>query len=107
MVREHSVPYVAVPCPWCRPCRPRRFWDLVRQQDEQILTYTTTLRPGTSKAEQALRRFIRRRPKRPTYRAIEELGRSGTYGVHLRLPRRRGAAAREQRRAPGPHRMTA
>ncbi|MFD9606245.1 Tn3 family transposase [Streptomyces sp. NPDC059970] len=51
-------------------------WDLIRQQYDQIVKYTTALRLGTAEAEQVLRRFTRGRPKHPTYRAIEELGRA-------------------------------
>ncbi|YCK38076.1 Tn3 family transposase [Actinomadura sp. ATCC 39365] len=51
-------------------------WDLIRQQYDQIVKYTTALRVGTAEAEQVLRRFTRGRPKHLTYRAIEELGRA-------------------------------
>lgn len=50
-------------------------WDLLRQQYDQIVKYTTALRLGTAEAEQVLRRFTRG-PKHPTYRVIEELGRT-------------------------------
>ncbi|MFF2328654.1 MULTISPECIES: Tn3 family transposase [unclassified Streptomyces] len=51
-------------------------WDLIAQQYDQIVKYTTALRLGTAEAEQVLRRFTRGGPKHPTYRAIKELGRA-------------------------------
>jgi TnpA family transposase len=51
-------------------------WELIRQQYDQIVKYTTALCLGTAEAEQVLCRFTRGGSKHPTYRAIEELGRA-------------------------------
>ncbi|AKZ60439.1 transposase [Streptomyces ambofaciens ATCC 23877] len=51
-------------------------WDLIRQQYDQIVKHTTTLRLGTAEAEQVLRRFTLGGPKHPTYQVIEALGRA-------------------------------
>ena len=40
-------------------------WDLIAQQYDQIVKYTTALRLGTAEAEQVLRRFTRGGPKHP------------------------------------------
>ncbi|MED3069659.1 Tn3 family transposase [Bacillus thuringiensis] len=50
-------------------------WDLIRQQYEQIIKYTTALRLGTASAESILKRFTRE-TQHPTYRALCELGKA-------------------------------
>ena len=49
-------------------------WDLIRQQYDQIIKYTTALRLGTAEPEAILRRFTRTNVQHPTYQALGELG---------------------------------
>ncbi|NES64070.1 MAG: Tn3 family transposase [Okeania sp. SIO2D1] len=49
-------------------------WDLIRQQYEQMVKYTTALRLGIAEPEAILRRFTRANLKHPTYQALGELG---------------------------------
>jgi TnpA family transposase len=51
-------------------------WELIRQQYDRIVTYTTALRLGTAEAGQALRRFTRGGPEHPAYQATEEPSRA-------------------------------
>jgi TnpA family transposase len=49
-------------------------WELIRQQYDQMIKYTTALRLGTSDTESILRRFTRNNVQHPTYKALAELG---------------------------------
>jgi TnpA family transposase len=49
-------------------------WDLMAQQHDQMIKYTTALRTGTAQTEDILRRFTRENVQHPTYRALSELG---------------------------------
>jgi TnpA family transposase len=49
-------------------------WELVRQQYDQMVKYTTALRLGTAETEAILRRFTRNNIQHPTYKAFAELG---------------------------------
>jgi TnpA family transposase len=51
-------------------------WDLIAQQYDQMVKYTTALRLGTAEAEAILRHFTRPGPQHPTYAALVELGRA-------------------------------
>ena len=51
-------------------------WELVRQQYDQMVKYTTALRLGTAETEAILRRFTRNNVQHPTYRAFAELGKA-------------------------------
>jgi TnpA family transposase len=51
-------------------------WDLIRQQYDQMVKYTTALRLGTAETEAILRRFTRSNVQHPTYRAFAELGKA-------------------------------
>jgi TnpA family transposase len=54
--------------------RPIR-WELIAQQDDQMIKYATAIRVGTASTEAILRRFTRSAPH-PTYQAMLELGRA-------------------------------
>src|ERR1700736_363506 len=51
-------------------------WDLVRQQYDQMIKYTTALRLGTAETEAILRRFTEQNLQHPTYKAFAELGKA-------------------------------
>lgn len=51
-------------------------WELIRQQYNQIVKYTTALRLGTAETEAILRRFTRNNGQHPTYKALAELGKA-------------------------------
>ncbi len=51
-------------------------WDLIRQQYNEIIKYTTALRLGTAEPEAILRRFTRADAMHPTYQALAELGKA-------------------------------
>ena len=51
-------------------------WNLVRQQYDQMIKYTTALRLGTAETEAILRRFTRKNGQHPTYKAFAELGKA-------------------------------
>lgn len=51
-------------------------WELVAQQYDQMIKYTTALRLGTAETASILRRFARPPVQHPTYKALSELGRA-------------------------------
>lgn len=51
-------------------------WELIRQQYDQMIKYTTALRLGTAETEAILRRFTRNNVQHPTYKALAELGKA-------------------------------
>lgn len=51
-------------------------WELIRQQYDQLVKYTTALRLGTAETEAILRRFTRTNVQHPTYKAFAELGKA-------------------------------
>ena len=51
-------------------------WDLIAQQYDQLIKYTTALRLGTAEAEDILHRFGRTEVKHPTHKALVELGKA-------------------------------
>jgi TnpA family transposase len=51
-------------------------WDLISQQYDEMVKYTTALRLGTAQTEAILRRFTRTNITHPTYKAFAELGKA-------------------------------
>jgi TnpA family transposase len=51
-------------------------WDLVRQQYDQMIKYTTAIRLRTAETEAILRRFTKSNVQHPTYKALAELGKA-------------------------------
>lgn len=51
-------------------------WELIAQQYDEIIKYTTALRLGTGDSEAILRRFTRADSGHPTYQALAELGKA-------------------------------
>lgn len=51
-------------------------WELIQQQYDELIKYTTALRIGTADPEAILRRFTRTAASHPTYLALAELGKA-------------------------------
>ncbi len=51
-------------------------WHLIEQQYDEMVKFAAALRLGTAETEAILRRFTRRGPKHPTYKALLELGKA-------------------------------
>ena len=51
-------------------------WELIKQQYDQMIKYTTALRMGTAETEAIMKRFTRNNLMHPTYKALSELGKA-------------------------------
>jgi TnpA family transposase len=51
-------------------------WELIEQQYDELIKFTTALRLGTADAESILRRFTKNNAQHPTYKALCELGKA-------------------------------
>lgn len=51
-------------------------WNLIMEQYDQIIKYTTALKLGTASAEAIMKRFTRNNLQHPTYKALQELGKA-------------------------------
>jgi TnpA family transposase len=51
-------------------------WELITQQYEEMIKYTTALKEGIADPESILRRFTRSNIQHPTYKALMELGKA-------------------------------
>jgi TnpA family transposase len=65
-----SYPHLA--CILARPID----WDLIEQQYDEMVRYTTALAERTADPEAILRRFTRANVQHPTYKALAELGKA-------------------------------
>ena len=74
-------------------------WELVRQQYDQMIKYTTALRLGTAETEAILRRFTKKNVQHPTYKALCRTGQGHQDDLPLPVSAFRSVAPRDQRRA--------
>ena len=51
-------------------------WELIQKHYDEMIKYATALRLGTAEADAILKRFSRKTPQHPTYRALAELGKA-------------------------------
>jgi TnpA family transposase len=51
-------------------------WEVIEQQYDELIKFTTALRLGTADAESILRRFTKTNIQHPTYKALCELGKA-------------------------------
>jgi hypothetical protein len=63
-------------------------WELIRQQYDQMIKYTTALRLGTAETEAILRRFTKNNVQHPTYNAFAETGKGNQDDLPLPVDRR-------------------
>lgn len=64
-------------------------WDLIAQQYDQMVKYSTAMKLGTADTEDILRRFTRNNLQHPTYRALAQLGEASKTAFlcrYLRMP---------------------
>jgi hypothetical protein len=71
-LKEMSGVYANLQPVLTRPIR----WHLIEQQYDEMVKFATALRLGTAETEAILRRFTRKGPQHPTYKALAELGKA-------------------------------
>jgi TnpA family transposase len=71
-LKEMAADFVNLQSVLTRPMR----WYLIEQQYDEMVKFATALRLGTAEAEAILRRFTRKGPQHPTYKALAELGKA-------------------------------
>lgn len=49
-------------------------WNIIKEQYDRMIKYTTALRLGTAETEAIMKRFTRNNLQHPTYKALQELG---------------------------------